>query len=292
MGLKFKFNLVMLAAFLVGLGLSASAAYTILQRNARAEIVSDAWTLMKAAGAIRHYTASEIAPLLTDQEKLRFLPQSVPSYAAQTNFRALQKSLPEFAYHEPALNPTNPTDRALDWEADIINSFRRTDGMAQLVTERDTPSGPLLSIALPIRAGEKECLVCHSTPAAAPASMIDLYGRDNGFGWHLGEVVAAQVISVPERVALDKANQTFILVLGALLLVFVLMIVLMNLLLHFIIIRPVRRIAGIASEISLGNMAAADFAVKGKDEISQLGEAFNRMRRSLANAMRLLEDAR
>ena len=63
----------------------------------------------------------------------------------------------------------------------------------------------------------------------------------------------------------------------------------MNLLLQFVIIRPVRRIAASANEVSLGNMDAPEITVRGSDEISVLGEAFNRMRRSLANALKMLE---
>ena len=63
----------------------------------------------------------------------------------------------------------------------------------------------------------------------------------------------------------------------------------LNLLLHFVIVKPVRRISAIASEVSLGNMDAPEFTVRGRDEIASLSESFNRMRRSLANAMKLLE---
>jgi protein-histidine pros-kinase len=64
---------------------------------------------------------------------------------------------------------------------------------------------------------------------------------------------------------------------------------LLNLLLHFVIVRPIRKMSGIASEVSLGNMAAPEFEVRGRDEIASLAASFNRMRRSLANAMKLLE---
>ena len=39
----------------------------------------------------------------------------------------------------------------------------------------------------------------------------------------------------------------------------------------------------------LGNMDAPEFTVRGRDEIASLAESFTRMRRSLANAMKLLE---
>ena len=118
--------------------------------------------------------------------------------------------------------------------------------------------------------------------------MVDLYGSANGFGWKVGDVVGAQIVSIPMRVPLDRAHRTFELVMAGLAVVFLVMIALLNLLLEFVIIRPVRRIAAAASEVSLGNMGVAELPVRGRDEIASLSESFNRMRRSLANALKLL----
>jgi len=68
------------------------------------------------------------------------------------------------------------------------------------------------------------------------------------------------------------------------------MLVLLNILLHYVIIRPVRRISATATEVSLGNMDAPEIEPKGGDEVAELAHAFNRMRRSLANAMRMISD--
>lgn len=290
MGLKAKFNLVMLAAFLVGLALAAALAYRILQQNARRTVVQDAALMMEEASAIRTYTSREIGPLLADQSKVHFLPETVPAFAAQTNFRQLQRDFPNYTYREPALNPTNPADKTQPWEADIVNTFEDDPKLTQLVTERQTVTGPMLSMSRPIRITDKQCLTCHSTPAVAPASMLELYGRDNGFGWQLNHVIGAQIVSVPEQVPLDRANRTFGMFLGGLVVVFLVMVVLLNLLLHYVIVRPVRRISALAGEVSLGNMEAPEFKARGHDEIASLAESFNRMRRSLANALRMLEE--
>jgi protein-histidine pros-kinase len=289
MGLKAKFNLVMLAAFLVGLGLAALLSWQIVHENARREVLQQAAVMMAQASAIRDYTAKEIGPLLADQAKVRFLPHTVPSWAAQTNLRALAAQFPDYTYKEAALNPTNPADRATDWESGIIGEFARNPSLSDFTSTRDSPTGPILSISRPIRITDKDCLTCHSTPSAAPASMIDLYGSANGFGWKLGDVIGAQIVSVPMQVALDRANEAFKVYLVALVAVFAVTIVLLNLLLHFVIVKPIRRMSEIASEVSLGNMDAPEFAERGRDEVASLAGSFNRMRRSLANAMKLLE---
>jgi HAMP domain-containing protein len=289
MGLRAKFNLVLLAAFVVGLALAGTLSYRIINDNARREVSHEAAIMITAASAIRDYTGKEIKPLLADQLKVRFLPHTVSSWAAQTNLREVSAHFPDYTYKEAALNPTNQADRATDWEADIIAGFQHTPTMKEFTTVRDSPTGPVLSVSRPIRIADPECLSCHSTPAAAPATMIDLYGSANGFGWKLNEIIGAQIVSVPMRVALDRANELFMIVFGGLAAVFLVTLLLLNLVLHFMIIRPIRRMSAIASEVSLGNTGAPEFAETGRDEIGSLAQSFNRMRRSLTNAMQMLD---
>ena len=289
MGLKAKFNLVMLTVFIVGLALTAAFSWRIVHETARREVLQEATIIMAQATAIRHYTDSEIDPLLAEQNKLRFLPQSIPFYAAQENLRALTQQFPEYRYKEAAINPTNPADRATDWESGIIDEFRHNPTMDTFVSTRDTPSGSILSIAHPIRVSDKSCLECHSTPQAAPASMIDLYGSANGFGWKLGDVQGAQIVSVPMQLALQRANTTFAVYFGGMAAIFALTLLLLNLLLHYIVVKPIRRIAARAGDISTGNLDVPEFDERGRDEIASLASSFNRMRRSLVNAMKLLD---
>ncbi len=289
-GLRLKFNLVMLVAFVVGLGLAGVLSYGMVNANARQEVLNEAAIMSGQATAISNYTANEIAPLLVSQFNRRFLPQSVPAWSAQTNFRALQTQFPEYSYRTVMTNPTNPADLPADWQADIIKTLTQDPHTTEIVSERDTPTGRILSVARPIVISNPACLQCHSVPANAPETMIDLYGPEHGFGWTLNEVLGAQIVSVPMAVPLARAMRTFTTVMTGLTGVFAVMVVLLNVMLHFVIIRPVRQIAAAATAVSLGQMDAPEYVVRGKDEISALAEAFNRMRRSLANALKMLDE--
>src|SRR5262245_42234438 len=161
--------------------------------------------MMEAAAAIRAYTSNEIAPLLnTSIVGNNFHPQTVPAYAANTNFALLASKFRDYAYREAALNPINLANRAVDWEADIINDFRGNPHKAELITERETHIGRVLNLSHPIVSGGP-CLSCHGTADQAPRPIIDAYGTQNGFGWKLNEVVGAQIVSVPMAVALEHA---------------------------------------------------------------------------------------
>jgi HAMP domain-containing protein len=290
MKLRGKVNLALSGAFLVGLILAGAGAYKVLTDEAVESSARDARIMMEQASAIRTYTAEAIKPLLEQQMKVQFLPHSIPSFAAQTNFRLVQKKLPEYSYREPTLNPTNVNDRAVDWEAVIINAFREQSDKTETLEVRDTPAGKFLTLARPLKVGSAACLTCHSTPDAAPATMVALYGTQNGFGWKQGEIVGAQVVSIPLAVPLQRAYNTLFLLMGALAVAFLVILLIVDMLLRVLVVKPVIGISEMASDVSMGKLDAPEFTSNSQDEIGSLAASFNRMRRSLQNAMKMLED--
>jgi HAMP domain-containing protein len=288
MGLRLKFNLVLMAVFLAGFAVAGWTSYQLLQRNARGEIVRNARVMMEAALAIRGYTSNQVRPPLEPLMVQTFLPQSVPAFAATETMGTLHKTYPDYGYKEATLNPTNPRNRATDWEVDVVTSFRNHADQPEIVGERDTPTGRSLFVARPIRV-EPSCLACHSTPSVAPKSMIALYGAANGFGWKLNEIIGAQVVSVPTALPIHNANRAFVTFMGSLAVVFLLVFAVLNVMLNSMIVRPIRDMARAADEVSTGNFELAEFHAQSRDEIGVLGASFNRMRRSLEKAMKMLE---
>jgi HAMP domain-containing protein len=287
MTLLIRINLALGAVFVIGASIAGYACWTILAANAQREVFAEAGLMMDSALAIRAYTANEILPLLGERIQQEFPPQSVPFYAATQNFLRLRQRHPEYTYKEATLNPTNPRDRAADWEGDIIQRFRNDAHSDEVVGERDTPMGKSLYLARPIR-NEAECSACHSTPSSAPRSLIARYGGDNGFGWQDGEIVGAQIVSVPfesARANADRAFRAFMISLAA---VFAAVFIVVNAVLYLLVVRPVRQIARVADRLSLGDMSAEDFPQRGAGEIASLTRSFNRMRKSLDKALRLL----
>jgi len=289
-GLTAKFNLILVSVLGLGFAAIGYIAHETLKENARHEVVEQAELMMNSAAAVRGYTVEEIRPLLSMQIKRAFLPQTVPAYAATQSFIKLQQDHPEYSYKEATLNPTNPRDRAVDWEADIISLFHNRPELDEFVGERQTPNGPSLFLAKPIRITNEACLTCHSTPEAAPDTMIAHYGTANGFGWQLDEVVGAQIVSVPMLVPVAKAEQTFRFFMTVLAIVFVVILALVNLLLRVSVINPIKRMSRTADDVSHGNMEAAEFDVQGKDELATLAASFKRMRRSLEKAFSMLDE--
>jgi protein-histidine pros-kinase len=289
MGLRAKFNLVILAAFAVGFLIAAFVLDRVFVANARDQILQNARIMMTAVNAIRNYTDQDLGPLLPKEVDGKFVPENVPAFAAQTNFKAVQAAFAGYTYREPALNPTNLSDRAQDWEADIIGLFRNEAARQELVVERDTPVGPTLNLARPVTIGDEACLTCHSTPAAAPAALTRSYGAANGFGWKLHETIGAQILSVPMAVPLKLARDAYFTFMGILVAIFVIIFVILNLLLHYLVLVPVKRVSKAADAVSMGEEDIEVYVKPGKDEISSLSVSFNRMQESLKHAMQMIK---
>ena len=291
MKLLTKFNLVLIVVFGVGMGLIAYFARGFLMEDARQQVLQQAELMTASAGATENYTIEHVSPVLekTPQHSNNFLAETIPFSAVNVTFKYLRNAYPDYDLREAALNPTNLDDRATDWEADLISYFRNHPGEKKHVGERPTPTGPILYVASPITM-DKGCDQCHSQPSIAPKAMIRHYGADHGFGWQMGDVVGAQVVSVPMSVPIalaDKGFRNLLIGLGA---IFLLTIFLIDLAMYLIVIRPLRRVSRNADVISKGEIDLPPLVVHGKDEIAEVTASFNRMHTSLIKAFEMLNE--
>ncbi len=286
-----KFNVLLLAVFLGGILLTGTAFAAFLFNSAQNQVTSKAVLMMETMNSVRTYTSTQVNPELADrlQTEPEFIPETVPGYSARQVFEILRddEEYEAFFYKEATLNPTNLRDKADAFETELVEQFRDDRDLEELRGFRDSPGGRLYYIAHPLEIQDESCLVCHSTPEAAPASLIETYGPDNGFGWQLNEIVGAQVISVPAGEVFGSARRSFLLLMLIAFGMFALSILLINILLSRAVIRPLNRMVTVADQVSTGQMDV-EFEQDSEDEIGQLAAAFNRMKLSLSMAMRML----
>ncbi|WP_179401399.1 c-type heme family protein [Burkholderia guangdongensis] len=287
--LTLKFNLAFVAVFAVGFVATGIVADRVLQQNAVQATVHDADLMIETATAVHNYTSEQVTPLLATQIKYTFIPQSIPAYSAVESLLAIQKSIPGFSYKHAMLNPTNPRDRATDWESDVIRRLHDHPDLPEVIGERDTPSGLSLYIARPTRVDSGKCMECHSTPAAAPRTLLDKYGPANGFNWPMHETIGAQIVSVPMSLPLEQARSVWRTFMASFAAVFVCVMIALNLMVHFLVTRRLKTLSRAADEASLGKLEDAQFPVRGGDEIASLAVSFNRMKTSLVEALRMLD---
>lgn len=289
MRLRARFALLFVGACILALGLASVLSYRLASQSALADIRHEAALIHANALAVRGYTAEELSELLRHDVVGTFLPHSVPSFAAHSVFARFAEIHTDYRYKEAVLNPTNPKDLADPWEADLIQQLRSDPSIDRLSLVREIDDDRFYTVAYPIVIRDMACLECHSTPDRAPAELIAVYGSENGFGWELNEIIGAQIISTPMEVAEERIfNMLWVLLASvavALMIVLVLTIVIMT----RMVIVPVQRMSEIAEKVSLGDSSVPEYERPGQDEVASLSRSFNRMRRSLDRAMKMLE---
>jgi HAMP domain-containing protein len=285
-----KFTLLLTLVFLGGTLASGAALASVLNHNAQVQLTTKALMLMETMNSVRTYTTDHVQPEIADRLEAEFLPESVPAYSAREVFETLRISpeYSDFFYKEATLNPTNLRDKADNFEAQLVAQFQNPAAPQEVSGFRSIAGGDLFYIARPIQITDASCLECHGRPAAAPASMIELYGPNNGFGWQMDEIIGAQVISVPAQTVLKAARQSLVLILGIFVIAFAIAILAVNFWLKRLVVRPLNRMAQVAEAVSMGD-TATEFTIKSEDEVGKLAAAFNRMRLSLQMAMQRLE---
>jgi len=241
MGPRLQFNLVLLVVFALGLGATGTISYDLLHKNAREEVVRSAGVILEAALSMRGYTTDQIGPLLPHDSK-KFHPQTVPAYAATEVMNRLGKKYSDYSYKDAVLNPINPRNRAVGWEAKIVDSFRGNPGQGEITGVRYTANGPLFYVARPSQVRSEACLACHTTPEQAPPAMVRIYGTADGYGWKYNEIVGAQIVSVPMEQPIRNANRAFFILMGSLTTVFAALFIILNIMMSMLIVRPNRPI--------------------------------------------------
>jgi protein-histidine pros-kinase len=241
MGLRLKFNLILGIVCAVGFLLSQHYVHRFLLEQARDETSREARAVLGMALAIREHTTGQLQPYFNRLQSETFLPQGIPAFAARETMRLYNQRYPGHSYREVALNPTNPQDQALDWERQLIERYRRGELKGDYEQLVDTRTGTRLDLIRPLRVTDSACMVCHGQPADAPPSMLAKYGSNHGFGWRLGDVIGAQVLSIPADEPRQRAEALYRGFVSILLLCFALLLLALNLTLYQLVVVPINR---------------------------------------------------
>jgi methyl-accepting chemotaxis protein len=280
--------LILSGVFLVGIALGGFAFWTTTQQRAQEEIASQGLLMIETMNAVRGYTSKNVRPLLVDQLAASpvFISETVPAFSARSvfeNFRS-QEDFSAYLYREAAISPTNPADKADEFEVDLLKQLSSGGTVAELKGYRSLNGENLFYIARPLVLGAESCLECHSTPDQAPASLIATYGKTGGFGWKLGQVIAVQIIYVPATEVFAAAFRSFTYVMGIFATTFALVILLINALLKRYVIQPVYVLSGLADKISADENFATELEstalqsiTKRPDELGSLAQVFKKM---------------
>ncbi len=236
MSFRVLFNLILTGCFglfWVGSTLYFGHELAYLSNDA---VSAEAKLHMQASLAIREYTQEHVKPYFDAHVQQGFEDISVPAFASKQTLDLLYRNYPGYHYREAVLNPTNPKDLAVAWEQKLIARYRQSPGNDEQVEVLASEDGRALHAVRPIRITLAACLQCHGQPQDAPAALRQRFPAMGGFGWRLGEVIGAQIVTVPKQdhvarfqAVHDSFNLAFLLIFGSL------FVVLNGLLDHFIL---------------------------------------------------------
>ncbi len=278
-----------LLVFTFALIIGSATFYLFFNAASMRHIEDEARALLGIAMASRNYTIENITPLLASLPDDEFHPERVPSFAAQTIFRRFVADESDYTYREAALNPTNPDDLATGFETELIAEFRSNRLKKELKGVRHIDDEPIFYIARPVVIKKTACLVCHSTPDAAPAKMVAIYGDANGFGWKMNEVVGVQVLTIPVAEEFRSIYELVAIFFVMLIAIFFVVSVMVTLPLQRNVIQPLRQLAKVADRSSLRNDDTL-LPKEGAGEIQTLATAISRMRTSLNVSAKKMSD--
>lgn len=267
LGKKISFFLTLIA--LLGSFLAVFSLSQHLNDQAEQAVKERAEILLTVMQAARNYTRDNIQPLLDvaadsesrdDDGEDVFIRESIPNFAARTIFSDFRRQEPEFQdflYKEAALNPTNPADQTDAFETEIFLQLQEqlngqsSDRMSEKLSGYRTLNGEkLFYLARPLVMMDAKCLDCHGRPSQAPSHLVDMYGSQNGFGWKLGDVVAAQMMYVPANRIFERGRQNLVTVAKTLFSILGALVLVLNLLLRRTVIRPLKILTRTAKQIS------------------------------------------
>jgi methyl-accepting chemotaxis protein len=287
-----KFTLLLSLVFLGGLVVSGFVLWQIFQEEAQDEITAQGLILIETMNSVRYYTSNHINPLLAEQQKKQstFISETVPAFSAREVFDQFRqaKDYQDFLYKEASLNPSNPRNRADNFETDLVKRMRQHPDLKELSGYRTLAGQQVYYIARPLAVSSESCLACHSTPEAAPKNLLAKYGSKNGFGWKLNQIIATQIIYVPAKEVFDTALRSFLLVMASSVGVLTVVMLLLNFLLRRYVIQPLTVMGGLAQKISADEMEATDLESEGlakiasrPDELGHLAQLFQGMAREV-----------
>lgn len=300
-----QFTLLLTLIFLGGTLVSGITLSQAMQRKAEDEVSTKAEILAQTMNAVRTYTSENVAPLLQQQlaASPKFISETVPAYSALKVFENF-RSQPEhrnYNYREATLNPTNPRDKADEFEANLVQQFRQQPNLKTLSGYRKIDGVNLFYTARPLAVTKASCLQCHSTPAAAPKSQLASFGKGGGFGWQLNEIVAAQTIYVPSDQVFQRGQQYLGLTMGIFASIFAAVVLVINRLLKRRVIRPLNQLTTIARSLTTDTITAEQVreftspritkVAQREDEPGQLARSFQHMAQEVAMREQTLSQA-
>ncbi len=282
-----KFNLSLVLLYLISIVIAAPSVYLFTKQQVYARANEDLVLLVDVVKSIQDYVATDLRPHLMKQDI--FYTPAVSGIVATARIAGyLSEKQPQYYIKNASDNPLNPKNEALGLEDELLKRFRKDRGLSAL-SEEGVIGGKAYLVSSAPKVSKKGCLRCHGDPAKAPEDQKVSFTGDMGYGYQTGDVVGVSLVGVPLADVQALSLERSLYVIGGITLLFAILFIVVNMLVKSLILVPIRNITEVATAVSKGDLNRAVTVAERNDEISDLGQAFELMRRSLITAMKHLK---
>ncbi|MGD8588396.1 MAG: DUF3365 domain-containing protein [Chromatiales bacterium] len=282
-----KFNLSLLVIYLGSVLITAPSIYLLTKQEVYDRAEEELVLMIDMVKSIQNFVATDLRPHFL-REKIFYSPSFSGIVATSRIAKHLKQKQPQYYIKNASDNPLNQDNLVHGMEQDLLERFR-ADRTLQSLNSIGTIEGKNYLVSAAPKISKKGCLRCHGDPADAPLDVTANYGKQSGYGYQNDEVVGVSLVGVPLEEVQSLAIQRSLFVIGAITVIFSLLFVIVNLLVRRLILVPVLEITEVAKAVSKGDIHRAISADKGNDEIAELTNAFELMRRSLLTAMKRMK---
>ena len=279
-----KFNLSLVIVYLCAVLVTAPTIYYVTKQQVYNRAGEDLKLLVDVVQSIQDYVATDLRPHFM-KEKIFYSPSFSGIVATARIAKYLEERQPQYYIRNVSDNPLNPDNRARGLELELLQQFR---GMRNLeyLSEVGEIDGQDYLVASSPKVSKKGCLRCHGDPDKAPGDVTESYGKETGYGYHSGEVVGVSLVGVPLEDVRTLTLQRSRIVIGGITILFALLFIIVNLMVRRLILVPISDITEVAKAVSKGDITREVGAYARNDEIADLAQSFELMRRSLITAMK------
>jgi len=282
-----KFNLSLILLYLISIVIAAPSVYLFTKKQVYDRANEDLVLLVDVVKSIQDYVATDLRPHLMKQDI--FYTPAVSGIVATARIAGyLNQKQPQYYIKNASDNPLNPKNEALGLENELLERFRADRDVASL-SEEGVIGGKAYLVNSAPKVSKKGCLRCHGDPTKAPEDQKASFNGDRGRGYKTGDVVGVSLVGVPLADVQALSLERSLYVIGGLTLLFAVLFIVVNMLVKRLILVPINNITEVATAVSKGDLNRAVTFAERNDEISDLGQAFELMRRSLITAMKHLK---
>lgn len=282
-----KFNLSLLAIYLCSILVTAPGIYYFTKKEVYDRAQQDLILMVDVVKSIQDYVATDLRPHFL-KEKIFYSPSFSGIVATARIAKYLKQKQPQYYIKNASDNPLNRDNLVKGMELDLLEQFRGNRDLHSL-SQVGLINGQRFMVNSAPKISAKGCLRCHGDPDKAPKDVTVTYGKHSGYGYRENEVVGVSLVGVPLEDVQGLTIKRSLIVVAAITVIFTLLFVMVNLLVRRLILEPVLEIAQVAKAVSKGDIQREITSSKRNDEIAELANSYELMRRSLITAMKRMK---